>query len=79
MVAMVDRLVKAGLAVREPSETDRRVKRVVLTEAGHRMYDKVKTEGTALRRELLDRFDRGRLAAATEVLEELQRLIDAGT
>ncbi len=31
MVAMVDRLVKAGLVTREPSTTDRRVKRVVLT------------------------------------------------
>src|ERR1700684_4721659 len=34
MVAMVDRLVKAGLVMREPSATDRRIKRVVLTEAG---------------------------------------------
>jgi len=33
MVAMVDRLVKAGLVIREPSTTDRRIKRVVLTEA----------------------------------------------
>jgi len=31
MVAMIDRLVKAGLANREASTTDRRVKRVVLT------------------------------------------------
>ena len=33
MVAMVDRLVKAGLVMREPSITDRRVKRVALTPA----------------------------------------------
>src|ERR1700733_185439 len=35
MVAMIDRLVSAGFVVRELSETDRRIKRVVLTEAGH--------------------------------------------
>src|ERR1700730_18526362 len=31
MVAMIDRLVKARLVVREPSAMDRRVKRVVVT------------------------------------------------
>src|SRR5450830_1722001 len=34
MVAMIDRLVKAGLLVRQTSTTDRRVKRVVLTAEG---------------------------------------------
>ena len=38
MVAMVDRLVKAGLVRREPSTTDRRVKRVLLTQAGTLLY-----------------------------------------
>src|ERR1700684_1224752 len=42
MVAMVDRLVKAGLVIREASTTDRRIKRVVVTEAGYRLYDAVK-------------------------------------
>src|ERR1700692_813209 len=41
MVAMVDRLVKAGLVIREPSTTDRRVKRVVLTPAGMKSHEKV--------------------------------------
>src|ERR1700722_189150 len=45
MVAMVDRLVKAGLVNREPSTTDRRVKRIVLTEAGTLLYGKGLTEG----------------------------------
>src|SRR6202050_3198877 len=44
MVAMIDRLVKAGLVIREPSTTDRRVKRVVLTQAGNHLYQKVKTQ-----------------------------------
>src|ERR1700685_338255 len=53
MVSMVDRLVKAGLVIREPSPTDRRVKRIVLTEAGTLLYGKVLTEAAAFRKELL--------------------------
>src|SRR5258705_12192857 len=44
MVAMIDRLVKAGLVMREASTTDRRVKRVILTPAGVKIFDKVQTQ-----------------------------------
>ena len=77
MVAMVDRLVKAGLVVREPSLTDRRVKRVVLTAAGDLLYDRVRTEAAAFRKELLDGIDPKKLLVATELLENLQGIIDA--
>jgi len=77
MVAMIDRLVKAGLAVREPSTADRRVKRVILTEAGNRLYDKVKAEAAALSKELLVSIQAQKLIVATEVLEELQELLEA--
>src|ERR1700726_824474 len=53
MVAMVDRLVKTGLVVRQTSTIDRRVKRVVITEAGNRLFDTVKAEAAAVRREFL--------------------------
>ena len=76
MVAMVDRLVKAGLVLREPSTTDRRVKRIVLTAAGLRIYDKVKSEAAALRKELLANTDPKKLAIATELLEALQGIIE---
>ncbi len=77
MVAMVDRLVKAGFVVREPSLTDRRVKRVVLTPAGDLLYDRVRTEAAAFRKELLDGIDPKKLLVATELLENLQGIIDA--
>jgi MarR family transcriptional regulator for hemolysin len=77
MVAMVDRLVKAGLVVRQASTTDRRVKRVVLTPAGLRIYDKVKAEAAALRMELLANTDPKKLLIATELLEALQGIIEA--
>ena len=77
MVAMVDRLVKAGLVIRQPSTTDRRVKRIVLTEAGNLLYDKVRAEAAAFRRELLANMDPKALLMATEVLEGLQGIIDS--
>jgi MarR family transcriptional regulator for hemolysin len=76
MVAMIDRLVKAGLVLREASTTDRRVKRVVLTPAGLKIYEKVKAEAVALRKELLSDTDPKKLLMATELLEGLQRIID---
>lgn len=76
MVAMVDRLVKAGLVTREPSTTDRRVKRVVLTPAGTRLYGKVRAQADAFRQELLAHADPKKLLAATELLEGLQDIVD---
>jgi MarR family transcriptional regulator for hemolysin len=77
MVAMVDRLVKAGLVKREPSTADRRIKRVVVTEAGYRLFDTVKTEAALVRKELLSQLDPKKLEAAADVLEALQGMIEA--
>jgi MarR family transcriptional regulator for hemolysin len=77
MVAMVDRLVKAGLVVREPSMTDRRIKRVVLTAAGTLLYERVRAEAAAFREQLLNDLEPKKLLAATELLESLQGIIDA--
>lgn len=77
MVAMVDRLVKAGLVVREPSTTDRRIKRVVLTQAGNLLYGKVRAEAAAFRKQLLANVDPKKLLVATELLENLQGTVDS--
>jgi MarR family transcriptional regulator for hemolysin len=77
MVAMVDRLVKAGLVMREASATDRRIKRVVLTAAGLAIYEKVKAEADALRKQLLANVDSEKLQVATELLEGLRGIIDS--
>jgi MarR family transcriptional regulator, transcriptional regulator for hemolysin len=76
MVAMVDRLVRAGFVIREPSTTDRRIKRVVLTQAGNLLYDKVRAEAAAFRQELLADIEPKKLLAATELLERLQGAIE---
>ena len=76
MVAMLDRLAKSGLIVRVPSETDRRVKLVKLTAEGAKLYDKVRTEANAVRKQLLSGIDPQVLLAATELLEGLQAVVE---
>lgn len=71
MMSMIDRLVKAGLVVRQPSATDRRVKLAVLTADGHALYRKVKTEADAFRIKFLAEVDKETLRSATEMLEAL--------
>lgn len=77
VVSLVDRLVKGHLVQRVPSETDRRVKHVVLTEAGQAIYAQVKAVADAYRKEMLSSIDKDRLLAAAEVLEELQAKVEA--
>ena len=77
VVALVDRLVKAGLVERRPSGDDRRVKHVLLTEAGRELYGKVKSAAAQYRRELLGDIDAARLRDATLLLEALHDKIEA--
>src|ERR1019366_7028840 len=74
MGAMVDRLGKSGMVTREVSTMDRRIR-----DAGYRLYDKVKAEAAAVRKELLAKIDPLHLETATRVLEDLQRRIDAAS
>ena len=76
MVSTIDRLEKAGLVQRLPSESDRRVKLLVVTAEGQAIYEKVRTRANELRRELIGRIDPEKVAVATTVLEELQELIE---
>jgi MarR family transcriptional regulator for hemolysin len=52
---------------------------VLLTQAGNRLYDKVKAEAAALRKELLANIDAKKLLAATELLEGLQEIFETGS
>ena len=77
MVSMLDRLVKAGYLLRQPSVTDRRVKLIVLTASGHDVYDKVRVEATTFRQQILQGVDPARLADLTLLLEQLQAVAEA--
>ena len=75
MVHMIDRLVKAGLVIREPSISDRRVNRIVITDEGYRLYAELKNEAAAVRQQLLASIDSKKLAHLTELLEQLQGML----
>lgn len=72
VVAMLDRLERAGHVRRTPCTDDRRIKRISLTRSGRALYGRVRLQADALRRELLSAEDPAVLAAATRLLERLQ-------
>jgi len=76
MVSTIDRLEKAGLVQRVASETDRRVKHLVLTGEGEAIYEQVRTVADDMRHELLGKIDPEKLAVTADVLEHLQSLIE---
>jgi MarR family transcriptional regulator for hemolysin len=76
VVAMLDRLEKAGLVLRAPCPLDRRVKLVLLTDAGHALYAKVRKQADAFRLAVLETVDPAALAAATDLLEALHTRIE---
>jgi MarR family transcriptional regulator for hemolysin len=79
MVAMVDRLVSAGMVRRTASDTDRRVKLIVVTDRGQELYARVKIEADALRKVLLKDIDRAHMQIAADVLEQLQQVLEAAS
>lgn len=76
LVATIDRLVAGGLAERMPSPHDRRVKLVVLTGKGRALAAKVGEQAALLRQSIAARIDAARMAMASEVLEELQQVLE---
>ncbi|MCR2829372.1 MarR family transcriptional regulator [Acidithiobacillus ferrooxidans] len=76
VVAMVDRLQRAGLVRREIAPEDRRVRRVLLTPEGQTVYAEVKRIAGAFRQEMLDALDAAELQQAKDLLQRLQRIIE---
>ena len=76
MVHMIDRLVKDGLVKREPSISDRRINRIVITDAGHRLHAVLKDEAAAVRRKLLAGIELEELAHLTELLEQIRCVLE---
>jgi MarR family transcriptional regulator, transcriptional regulator for hemolysin len=73
MVRTIDRLVKDGLVKRESPASDRRLKCIVVTDAGMHLYFLVRDEMAAARREILAIVDLEKLVHLTELLETLQQ------
>jgi MarR family transcriptional regulator, transcriptional regulator for hemolysin len=77
MVDTIDRLVKDGLVKRESPASDRRLKRIVVTDAGMHLYFLIRDEMAAARREMLAIVDLEKLVQLTELLETLQESVRA--
>jgi DNA-binding MarR family transcriptional regulator len=74
MTKIVVRLEEAGLVVRQADEADRRVVRVRVTAAGHRLVEEARTKGSAYlaaRMRTLAPEERAVVEAALPVLERL--------
>ena len=76
VVSAVDKLEKAGLVTRVVCESDRRVKHLELTEAGQGVYLKVSGKADEMRSQLLSGIAPDKLALTTDILEQLQLLIE---
>jgi MarR family transcriptional regulator for hemolysin len=72
VVHTVDRLVQGGFVKRESAASDRRVRRIVITDAGEHLYTVIKEEVAAVRRQLLANIEPEKLVHLTELLERLQ-------
>jgi MarR family transcriptional regulator, transcriptional regulator for hemolysin len=72
MVHTIDRLVKDGLVKRDPSASDRRLKRIVVTDAGAHLYSLLSDEVAAVRRHMLAIIEPEELIHLTEFLEKLR-------
>jgi MarR family transcriptional regulator for hemolysin len=75
MVHTIDRLVNDGLVRRELSAFDRRLKRIVVTDAGAHLYLLLKNEAASARRQMLTILEVEKLVYVTELLENLQEAL----
>ncbi|WP_443747553.1 MarR family winged helix-turn-helix transcriptional regulator [Asticcacaulis solisilvae] len=79
MVAMIDRLVKAGLVERVACTTDRRIKHIHLTAAGEAISDEVHTTAETFRMDILHGISPDKLDQFSELLEQIQKRIETSS
>lgn len=76
MVAMIDRLEKAGLVKRVASNTDRRVRHIHLTKTGEGVYAEVRKAADSYRADILSGVPAEKLADLADLLENIQKRIE---
>ncbi len=70
MVHTIDRLVKDGLVKREAAASDRRLKRIVVTDAGAHLYSLLRDEVAAVRRQMLAIVELGETCSSDRISRE---------
>lgn len=71
VTGIVDRLAAAGMVTRREDPDDRRVRRVVLTETGRDLVDRLNTAGELATRRLLGHLDTAGLRTVAEAISLL--------
>lgn len=75
LVRSLDQLCAAGLVTREADSTDRRAKRLYLTERGRALSARVVKELEAQRRSIFDRVSRHDLEASMRIFQHLAKVV----
>ncbi|MDB5968425.1 MAG: MarR family transcriptional regulator [Hydrocarboniphaga sp.] len=77
LVRLIDQLADSGLVRREPDETDRRAKRLWLTNAGDALYQQMEQHMVKLRQTALGHLPEADIAAAVRVQQALLEAAEA--
>lgn len=72
---LIDRLEEAGLVYRQADKSDRRVKRIYISDAGFAILDHVKEVGDELDRQLFDNVTDAELTAAADIMSRVKNNI----
>lgn len=72
LVRLIDRMESEGLLSRRPSETDRRVKHLHLSPAGHKEVERIRAVAIEVRREVLTGLDQAEVAIALDILKKIR-------
>ena len=72
---LIDRLEAAGYVVRQPEKTDRRAKRIMITERGHEILEEMVAVGRELNGIILAGLTPEAVAAAEQALETMKENI----
>jgi DNA-binding MarR family transcriptional regulator len=77
MTGIVDRLVAANLVTRREDPTDRRVRRIDLTDTGRQLMDRLVSAGAEHQRRMLDRLDLAELHTVEQATQIMHRAMSA--
>jgi MarR family transcriptional regulator for hemolysin len=76
LVRLVDRMESEGLLNRRASETDRRVKHLHLSPAGHKEVERIRAVAAEVRREALADLDQTEVNTALDVFRKIRSKLE---
>lgn len=77
LVRLIDRMESEGLLNRRPSETDRRVKHLYLSPAGHKEVERIWASAAALRKEILSGLSKDEINTTLKVMQQIRSKLES--